>query len=73
MKSYPSSNESSIRLAWHLKVRIRALAVDRERVNCLNNGTLSLHQFSIQSASARQNSGLMSSSFAAWPKMWFEN
>ena len=30
MKSYPSSNKSSIRLAWHLQVRIKALAVDRE-------------------------------------------
>ena len=29
-------------------VHIRALTVDRERVNCSNGGTQSLHQFSIQ-------------------------
>ena len=73
MKSYPSSNKPSIRLAWHLKVRIRALVVDRKRMNCSSNGTLSLYQFSIQSASALQNSDIPSPVFAAWLKMWFEN
>ena len=47
MKSYTSSNESSTRFAWHLKIRIRSLAFDREKVNCSNDGTLSLHQLSI--------------------------
>ena len=73
MKSYPLSSKSSIRLAWHLKVHIRALEVDRKRVNCANDETLSLHQVLIQSAGTRQNSGLPSSFFAAWPKMLFEN
>ena len=62
-----------MRPAWHLKVCIRDLAVDRERVNCSNDETLSLRKFSIQSASARQNSPFPSSFFAAWPNMWFEN
>ena len=55
--------KSSIRLAWHLKVRIRALVVDRKRMSCSSNGTLSLYQFSIQSASARQNSDIPSPVF----------
>ena len=56
-----------------VKVGIRALAIERESVSCSNDGTLSLHQFLIESASARQNSGFPSSFFAAWPKMWFQN
>ena len=73
IKSNPSSNKSSVRLAWHLKIRIRALAVDRERVNCPNDGTLSSHQFPIQSASEWQNFGFPSSFFGRWSKMWFQN
>ena len=42
-------------------------------MNCLNDGTLSLHQFSIQPTSARRNSGFSSSFFDASPKMRFEN
>ena len=73
MKSYLWSKKSSLKLAWNLKVRIRAVAVDREKVNCSNDGTHSLHQFSVQTASAQQNSGFPSSFLAAWPKILFEN
>ena len=68
MKSYLSSSKSSKRLGWHIKVRNRALAVDRERVNCSNDETLSLHQVSIQSASTWQNSSFPTSFFALGPK-----